>query len=62
MKTIEEKVKEQSEVIDDITIKLKATLMTLENYRYQYDRKEFAQKTGVLESFIETLQAIKIKL
>lgn len=62
MKTIEEKVKEQSEFIDDITIKLKSTLMTIEYYRYQYSRKEFAQKTEVLESFIETLQAIKINL
>lgn len=54
-------VEEQTRAIDECIIKYKATLMTLETYRYQYDSKEYYQKTEIVKGFIELLQALKIK-
>lgn len=61
MEDLEEKVNKQSQQIDQCIIHFKAALMTFKVNRYQYDSKEYSQKTSLLEGFIEILQDLKIK-
>lgn len=61
MDSLDEKVKKQTEMIEEGIVTYKAAIMTLKQNWYRYDSKELEQKTTILQGFIDVLQMLKIK-